>query len=136
MDPDETKEISLKGLKTEEGAEELTDSVAMQPYARLAEALLTNQGLEESVAEIGQLPLEERYLWPVLSALKWAFADFDNVNVVIDRKTLRPDDREKVVELIRHRPVQFCMLLKALLGEEAMEKMMTQAISVAKQVRS
>jgi hypothetical protein len=46
---------------------------------------------------------------------------------------LRPEDRAKVVELIQHRPVQFCMFLKALLGEEAMEEMMTQAISVADQ---
>jgi hypothetical protein len=136
MDPDEIKKIPLKDLKTEEGAEELTASATMQPYATLAEAVLTNQGLKEAVAIIGQLPLEERYLWRVLSALKWAFADFDSVNVVIDRKTLRPDDRKKVAELLKHRPVQFCMLLKALLGEEAMEQMMTQAISLAKQVPS
>lgn len=136
MDPDEIKKIPLKDLKTEEGAEELTASAAMQPYATLAEATLTNQGLKEAVAEIGQLPLEERYLWRVLSALKWAFADFDSVNVVIDRKTLSPDDRTKVAELLKHRPVQFCMFLKALLGEEAMEQMMNQAINVAKQVPS
>jgi hypothetical protein len=136
MDPDEIRKIPLKDLKTEEGAEDLSASAAMQPYATLAEAVLTNQGLKEAVAVIGQLPLEERYLWRVLSALKWAFADFDSVNVVIDRKTLRPDDRKKVAELLRHRPVQFWMLLKALLGEEAMEQMITQAINVAKQVPS
>ena len=90
--------------------------------------------LKEAVAEIGNLPLEQRYVWRVLSALKWGFADFDNVNVVIDRKTLGPEDRKKVAELLPHRPVQFCMFLKALLGAEAMEQMMTQAISIAKQV--
>src|ERR1039457_5563991 len=99
MDPDEIKKIRLKDLKTEDGAEELTASAVMQPYAILAEAVQTSQGLKEAVAVIGQLPLEERYLWRVLSALKWAFADFDSVNVVIDRKTLRPDDRKKVAEL-------------------------------------
>jgi hypothetical protein len=40
----------------------------------------------------------------------------------------------KVAELIQHRPVQFCMFLKALVGTPAMEEMMTQAIAVAKQV--
>jgi hypothetical protein len=78
--------------------------------------------------------LEQRYLWRVLSALKWGFADFDTVNVVIDRRTLGPDDRKRVAELLKHRPVQFCMFVKALLGQDAMEQMMTQAISVAKQV--
>lgn len=58
------------------------------------------------------------------------------MNVVIDRRTLRPDDRENVVELIQHRPVQFCLFLTALLGKEAMERMMTQATDVAKQLHS
>jgi hypothetical protein len=101
MDPNEVKGIPLRDLKTEEGADELIDSAAMLPYVRLAEAVMSKQGLKEAVAEIGQLPLEQRYLWRVLSALKWGFADFDSVNVVIDRKTLRPEDRAKVVELIK-----------------------------------
>ncbi|MGA3240148.1 MAG: hypothetical protein ABSG03_28060 [Bryobacteraceae bacterium] len=137
MEPDETKKVvPIRNLKTEEGAEELINSAMMRPYVRLAEAVITHQGIEEAVAEIAGLPLEQRYLWRVLSALKWGFADFDNVNVVIDRKTLRPEDREKVVDLIQHRPVQFCMFLKALLGEEAMEQMMTNAINIAKKVPS
>jgi hypothetical protein len=137
MEPDETKKVvPIRNLKTEEGAEELINSAMMRPYVRLAEAVITHQGIEEAVAEIAGLPLEQRYLWRVLSALKWGFADFDNVNVVIDRKTLRPEDREKVVDLIQHRPVQFCMFLKALPGEEAMEQMMTNAINIAKKVPS
>jgi hypothetical protein len=134
MDPNRIRKVPLKDLKTEEGADELVQSAMMRPYVRLAEAMLTNQGLKEAVAEIAHLPLEQRYVWRVLSALKWGFADFDNVNVVIDRKTLGPEDRKKVAELLSHRPVQFCMFLKALLGAEAMEQMMTQAINVAKQV--
>jgi hypothetical protein len=130
------KVVPIRELKFEEGAEELIDSAMMEPYVRLAEAVVTQEGIREAIAEIAGLPLEERYLWRVLSALKWGFADFDNVNVAIDRKTLRPEDREKVVDLIQHRPVQFCMFLKTLLGEEAMEDMMTKAINVAKKVPS
>ena len=133
---DAEKVVSIRELEFEEGAEELTDSAMMEPYVRLAEAVITQQGIREAIAEIAGLPLEQRYLWRVLSALKWGFADFDNVNVAVDRKTLRPEDREKVVDLIQHRPVQFCMFLKALLGEEAMEEMMTKAINVAKKVPS
>lgn len=135
-DPNEPEKIPIGNLKTEEGAEDLASSAMMRPYVRLAEAIMTHQGLKEGVDEIGDLALEQRYLWRILSALKWGFADFDSVNVAIDRKTLRPDDRKKVVELIQHRPVQFCLLLNALLGEEAMEEMMTQTIMVAKQVGS
>jgi len=136
MDPNETKKIPIGDLKSEEGVKELIDSEMMRPYLRLAEAIMTRQGLKEAVSEIGDLPLEQRYLWRVLSALKWGFADFDSANVVVDRKTLRPEDRAKVAELIQHRPVQFCIFLKALLGDEAMERMMTQAINVAKKVPS
>jgi hypothetical protein len=117
------KEVSPKNLKTEEGVEELTDSPMMRPYVRLAEAIMTQQGLKEAVAETGRLPLEQHYLWRVLSALKWGFADFDSVNVVIDRKTLGPDDRKRIAELLQYRPAQFCLFLKALLGDEAMEQM-------------
>jgi hypothetical protein len=70
----------------------------------------------------------------VLSALKRGLADFDNLNAAVDRKTLSPEDRKRVDELLAHRPVKFCMFLKALIGAEAMERMMVQAINVAKQV--
>jgi hypothetical protein len=43
------------------------------------------------------------------------------------------EDLTKVVELLRLRPIQFCIFLKALLGEEAMERLMSNAIAVAKQ---
>ena len=99
MNPKEdNKVIPIRNLKFEEGAEDLADSEMMQPYARLAEAVITHEGIREAIAEIATLPLEERYLWRVLSALKWGFADFDNMKVAIDRKTLRPEDREEVVD--------------------------------------
>jgi hypothetical protein len=134
MENDGIKQVKLNTLRAEDGAEELVESPAMAPYVRLAEALLKGGSLKEEVRAIAALPLEERYLWRVLSALKWGFADFDSANVTIDRKTLRPEDRSRVAGLIQHRPVQFCLFLKALLGEEAMEQMMVQAIAVAKRV--
>jgi hypothetical protein len=62
------------------------------------------------------------------------FADFDNLNVAIDRETLSPEDRARVAESLKLRPMQFCIFLKALLGAEEMQRMMVQAIKVAKQV--
>jgi hypothetical protein len=66
---------------SEEGAEELIDSAMMRPYVQLAEAVVTHQGIKEAIAEIARLPLEQRCLWQVLSALKWGFADFDKLVV-------------------------------------------------------
>jgi len=70
----------------------------------------------------------------VASALKWGFADFDNVPVAADRDTLNPEDFDKVVDLLKHRPIQFCMFLKALVGAEAMERLMMEGIATAKLV--
>jgi hypothetical protein len=86
-----------------------------------------------SLQEIAELPLEKRYIWRVASALKWAFADFEDWNVVVDRKTLKPEDDAKVMQLLSFRPIQFCMFMKALVGAEEMERLMHHAIAVTKQ---
>ncbi|MGA8234454.1 MAG: hypothetical protein WB795_23460 [Candidatus Acidiferrales bacterium] len=71
-----------------------------------------------ALLEISQLPLGDRYLWRVVSALKWALVDFDDLSIVVDRKKLSPDDLDKVAALLRHRPLQFCLFLKALCGSD------------------
>lgn len=50
----------------------------------------------------------------------------------VDRQTLSKEDLGKVVELLRLRPMQLCLFLKALVGEEATERLMGEAIAVAK----
>jgi hypothetical protein len=69
----------------------------------------------------------------VLSALKWAFADLDDLSVSADKDTLTPEDLAKVKDLLKLRPIQFCLFLKTLVGREEMLKMMIEAIGVAKQ---
>jgi hypothetical protein len=54
------------------------------------------------------------------------------VSVGVDRETLSAADFGKVVELLRLRPMQLCISLKALLGEEAMERLMAEAVAFAK----
>ena len=83
--------------------------------------------------EIAALPLEKRYVWRVVSALKWAFTDYDSLGIAADRETLSPEDRIKVTGFLEFRPVQFCLFLKSLLGDGEMERMMTSAIAHAKQ---
>ena len=130
----EPKQVPLKDLKIEEEAEELMDSAAMQPYIHLAMAVMGKKDPQTAMEEIAGLPLEKRYVWRVASALKWAFVDFDDFTVAADRDTLAPEDREKVVELLKHRPIQFCMFLKALFGGQEMQRMMVETIKVAKLV--
>jgi hypothetical protein len=76
--------------------------------------------------------LERRYIWRITSALKWGFADFDDVNVEVDRATISQDALEKVLNLLKFRPAQFCLFLKALVGSEQMERIMVEVIAVAK----
>ena len=54
-------------------------------------------------------------------------------NVIVDRKTLSQEDGERLWKLLRLRPIQFCMFLKALVGEEAMESIMLAGIAAAKE---
>lgn len=79
------------------------------------------------------MPLEKRYVWRVASALKWGFADFDDLSVTVDKETLTPTNLAEVMDLLKLRPIQFCMFLKALVGAEEMQRIMVQAIGFAKQ---
>jgi hypothetical protein len=136
MSSDQTKIIPIQSRRNSEASDETADSERLRPYKNAAEAIFTKHGLEEALAEISRLPLEERYVWKILLALKWGLSDLDTFNVVLDRKTLSPEDRKTLADLIVDRPVQFCAFLKALLGEETMEQMMTQAIAAAKKIPS
>ena len=122
-----------KDIVSEDGAHELATSPDMQPYLRLIKAGLQDKDTTPHVEKIAALPLEKRYIWRVASALKWAFADLETVSVAVDLETLSPEDLGKVVELLRLRPMEFCMFLKALLSTEVMEKVMAEAIAGAKQ---
>jgi hypothetical protein len=106
----------------------------MRPYVNFAAALMQGHDPAPELEVISQLPLEKRYVWRVGSALRWGFADFDNLTVEADKLTLTPEDFAKVMELVKLRPIQFCIFLKGLVGNEEMQRMMVEAIRVAKQV--
>ena len=129
----EGRAIPISDIISEDGAHELATSENMQPYIRLAIAVLQDADPTRRLEEVAALPLEKRYIWRVASALKWGFADFDDVNVETDTATLGPKDLEKVWDLLKFRPIQFCLFLKALVGADHMERMMVEAIAVAKQ---
>ena len=128
------KRIPSNELRSEPGAEELLKSPAMEPYMDLAMALMGGKDTTAAVAKLIELPLEERYVWRVASALKWAFADLETLSVEADRKTKSPKDQARLDELLKHRPLQFCLFLSALFGQKEMEMLMVSAIKNARLV--
>ena len=105
----------------------------MEPYLNFAAALMQGHDPEPELEAIRQLPLEERYVWRVASALGWAFADLDSLSVSADKDTLTPEDFARVRDLLKLRPMQMALFLKALAGTEEMLRMMVQAVGVARQ---
>jgi len=49
-----------------------------------------------------------------------------------DRQTLSPEDRKQLAELLKHRPLQFCLFLSALFDHKQMEMMIASAIRNAR----
>ena len=131
-DDNPIKQIPINELRQEEGAQELAESADMEPYLNFAMALMQGNDPTPELEAIRQLPVEKRYVWRIASALKWGFADFDDLGVDADRQTLSPEDFAKVRELLKLRPMQFCIFLKTLVGAHEMQRMMVEAIKTAR----
>jgi len=127
------KPFPIKQIRQEDGAHELATSPDMEPYLRFAMAVMQNADPTAALESIRQLPLEKRYVWRIASALKWAFADFDDLSVEADRQTLTPEDSAKLRDLLKMRPMQVSMFLGAFLGAPEAERILAQAMSMAKQ---
>ena len=78
---DSIRQIPIRDLKIDPTAEDLMDSPAMKPYFNFAQAVIGHKDTGPAINEIMALPLEKRYTWRVASALKWAFADLETLNV-------------------------------------------------------
>jgi len=128
-----TKRLPIGEIKTEPGAQELVRSERMKPYLALLKAQMEGQDTEPYLAALAALPLEERYVWRVISALKWAFCDLETESAAADLHTLSEEDLKKVVEPLILRATQFCLFVNALLGEDATERIMQQAVRSAKE---
>jgi hypothetical protein len=100
MEDENPKSIPIRNLRSEDGAHELATSESMRSYLELVKAGWQNKSITSHIEEIAALPLEKRYTWRIASALKWGFADFDNVYVSVDRETLSGEQLDKVIELL------------------------------------
>src|SRR5271167_3262010 len=72
-------------------------------------------GLEAEAAlqVVRDLPLEKRYTWRVFSALKWAFADFEDEYVALDLPHIPEPTRSEMSKELELRLQQLRMLLQA-----------------------
>ena len=120
-------------IHSEAGAQELVCSERMKPYLAFLKAQMSGQDTEPYLAALAALPLEERYVWRVVSALKWAFCDLDTESAIADLHTLPEEDLKKVVDPLSLRAIQFCLFVNALVGEEATERIMQHALRCAKE---
>ena len=91
--------IPISELQQEPGAQDLVRSEKMSPYLELLKAHVGGQDTSPYLASLAELPLEERYVWRVTSALKWAFCDLETENVLADLETLSEADLKLVQSL-------------------------------------
>ena len=125
--------LPISEIQFEEGAQELIRSEKMKPYLALLKAQIGGQDTEPFLTTLAALPLEERYVWRVISAMKWAFCDLETESAIADFRTLSEEDRVRVAEPLTLRATQFCLFVNALLGKEATERIMQHAIKCAKE---
>jgi len=125
--------VPISEIHSEEGAQDLVRSERMKPYLAFLKAQMSGQDTEPYLAALAALQLEERYVWRVMSALKWAFCDLDTENAIADLHTLSANDLKKVVEPLSLRSIQFCLFVNALIGEDATERIMQHAVKCAKE---
>jgi hypothetical protein len=133
MTDGKTSSLPISEIRSEEGAEDLVRSERIKPYLALLKAQISGQDTEPYLAAIAALPLEERYVWRVISALKWAFCYLETENAIADFRTLSEEDRMRVVEPLTLRTTQFCLFVNALLGEDATERIMQHALRCVKE---
>jgi hypothetical protein len=133
MEDKRISSLPISEIHSEDGAQELVRSEMMKPYLALLKAQMSGQDTEPYLAALAALPLEERYVWRVISALKWAFCDLETENAIADFRTLSEEDRVRVVEPLTLRATQFCLFINALIGEDATERIMQHALQCAKE---
>jgi hypothetical protein len=110
------RQVPLREIKTDPLAHELAISEGMKPYLDcLIKAYRNNAvGLEAALEVIRDLPLEKRYTWRVLSALKRAFADFEDEYVALDPPHIPEPTRSEMMKELELRFQQLQMLLQTI----------------------
>jgi hypothetical protein len=111
----EMHNVPLRGIKVDPLAHELATSEGNRPYLDcLIKAYRNNAaGLDAALQVVRDLPLEKRYTWRVFSALKWAFADFEDEYVALDLPHIPEPTRSEMTKELELRLQQLRMLLQS-----------------------
>ena len=132
MDSRKPESIPISSIKVEDGAQDLVRSEKMKPYMELLKAQIGGQNTGPFVEALAAVPLEDRYSWRVMSALKWAFCDLETENLIADLETLSAADVKKLIEPLQMRTLQFSIFILTMLGEEVGEQLILHALHGAK----
>ena len=110
----EPEMIPLKEIAIDPLAQELVRSEQARPYTNYFMKAYSNDavGIESALQVLRDLPLGKRYTWRVFSALKWAFADFDDECIKLDLPNMPETTRAEMLKELRIRFLQLEMLLK------------------------
>src|SRR5208283_5150584 len=110
----EPEMIPVKEIAIDPLAQELVRSEQARPYTNYFMKAYSNDaaGIEIALQVLRDLPLEKRYTWRVFSALKWAFANFDDECVKLDLPHIPETKRAEMLKELRIRLLQLEMLLK------------------------
>ena len=110
----EMHRVSLRGIKVDPLAHELAISEGTRPYldCLIKEYRNDGAGFEAALQVVRQLPLEKRYTWRVFSALKWAFADFEDEYVALDLPHIPEPMRAEMTKELELRFLQLQILLQ------------------------
>jgi hypothetical protein len=110
--------MKFKDIKTDPIGDALARSEESRPYVNYYDAVLMSgqTARDEALKVIRELPLEKRYIWRVLSALKWGLADFDSENLKLDLPYLSPAERSEMLGELQIRAQQLSILIDKLKG--------------------
>jgi hypothetical protein len=127
------KYIPLDKFKIDPEAAALLDAPQMAIYDRILMAAMQNrdEALRAALRDLSAIPLSQRYVWGIISALGFAFGDFDSACIKLDLDTLPFKKTDKMREVIEFRAAQFCILMREFFGDEGMKIIMYRAIDNA-----
>ena len=123
------KNVPISEIRIEPGSEELVRSDGMKLYLEVLKAEISGRDTGPALAALAALPLEQRYVWRVISALKWGLCDLDTESVAADVETLSEQELKTVAEPLALRAMQLSLFIKALVGETAAREIMLRALA-------
>src|SRR5262249_19617225 len=108
--------VNVMDLNADTLAVDLAGSAGMRPYMNYYEAVVRNdhQAAEDAAQRIKHLRLEGRYIWRIMSALKWGLSDFDSKTVKLDLQHLSDEERYEMVQDLEVCLTQLRTMLNAL----------------------